>query len=104
LSRKIEEYKTKWYGSKFIIAPPFYPSSKRCSSCGVVKQILPLNNRVYQCEACGLVIDRELNASKNLVSVAAGLAETKNACYEVGGYSSSEQCPPMRQEPNKESF
>ncbi len=43
------------------------PSSKICSSCNVVKLTLELNERVYKCE-CGLSIDRDLNASYNILS------------------------------------
>ena len=46
-------------------APPFYPSSKMCSSCGDVKASLPLDIREYRC-SCGLEIDRDLNAALNL--------------------------------------
>ena len=45
----------------------FFPSSKRCSNCGFVKASLDLSERTYKCEACGLVIDRDLNASINLM-------------------------------------
>jgi putative transposase len=44
---------------------PFYPSSKKCSKCGIIKKDLKLSDRVYKCE-CGLVIDRDLNAAINL--------------------------------------
>ncbi|WP_233711318.1 transposase, partial [Helicobacter salomonis] len=44
-----------------------YPSSKTCSSCGNVKSDLSLSDRVYQCGACGVVVDRDFNASVNLV-------------------------------------
>jgi len=46
-------------------APPFYSSSKTCSACGDVKQSLPPDIREYMC-ACGLKIDRDLNAAINL--------------------------------------
>lgn len=46
-------------------APPFYPSSKTCSSCGDVKASLPPDIRVYMC-TCGNKIDRDLNAARNL--------------------------------------
>src|SRR6266540_2553115 len=29
-------YKTQWYGSRLLVAPRFYPSSKTCSGCGLV--------------------------------------------------------------------
>ena len=62
------EYKSGWYGSTLLKADRFYPSSKRCSKCGKVKDHLGLDERVYRCgnPACGLVIDRDLNAAINL--------------------------------------
>ena len=44
----------------------FFPSSKRCSGCGSIKNDLKLSDRKYRCEACGLVLDRDYNASVNL--------------------------------------
>ena len=44
----------------------FYPSSKTCSCCGIVKKDLKLNDRIYKCCNCGLEIDRDYNASINL--------------------------------------
>ena len=60
------KYKCELYGIKFIQADRFYPSSKTCSCCGNIKSDLKLSDRVYQCDACGLVIDRDFNASINL--------------------------------------
>lgn len=51
----------------------FYPSTKRCSRCGHVKEQVGLDERTYACEACGLVIDRDLNASLNIMQ--AGLVK-----------------------------
>ena len=44
----------------------FYPSSKLCSRCGARNQNLKLSDRTFKCDCCGLVIDRDLNASINL--------------------------------------
>ena len=52
---------------KHVMVDRFFPSSKRCSSCGFVKASLELSERTYRCEACGLVIDRDYNASLNLM-------------------------------------
>lgn len=60
------DYKTRWYGSQLIKADRWFPSSKLCSGCGVVKAKLHLAERTYQCDNCGLVIDRDLNAAINL--------------------------------------
>ena len=54
-------------GIEFVKADRFYPSSKMCSSCGEIKKDLKLKDRVYKCE-CGLVIDRDKNASINLAN------------------------------------
>ena len=59
----------EWIGSKVLLSDPFYPSSKLCSGCGHKKDELNLSERVYICEACGLDIDRDYNASLNLRSV-----------------------------------
>jgi putative transposase len=59
-------YKGAWYGCEVRFAGRFYPSTKRCSHCGAVKERIGLDERVYQCELCGLVIDRDVNAAKNL--------------------------------------
>lgn len=44
----------------------FYPSSKRCCRCGYKKLDLTLKDRTYDCPHCGLSLDRDLNAAKNL--------------------------------------
>ena len=45
----------------------FYPSSKTCSNCGNVKDTLSLAERTYHCEQCNFTIDRDLNASINIL-------------------------------------
>ena len=63
-------YKCEWYGSRLVKADRFFPSTKTCSGCGTVKDAVPLSERVYCCDGCGLVIDRDLNAAKNLLKLA----------------------------------
>ncbi|HHB1893190.1 TPA: RNA-guided endonuclease InsQ/TnpB family protein [Bacillus cereus] len=58
--------KCREYGIELRQADRFYPSSKMCSCCGQKKSDLKLSDRVYKCE-CGNVIDRDLNASINLL-------------------------------------
>lgn len=76
-------YKCAWRGGALVEAPTFYPSSKTCSACGAVKAKLPLSERTFCCERCGLVLDRDENAARNLAGlasvVAASGAETENA-------------------------
>lgn len=64
-------YKTGWNGGRLLIADRWYPSSKTCSGCGTVKAKLSLTVREYCCGACGLVLDRDLNAALNLAALAA---------------------------------
>jgi putative transposase len=73
-------YKTTWNGGRLIPADRFYPSSKTCSGCGYVKAKLALSERTYACTECGLVIDRDENAARNLLGLAASGAESRNAC------------------------
>ncbi|SDT01545.1 IS607 family element RNA-guided endonuclease TnpB [Actinoplanes derwentensis] len=64
-------YKTSWNGGRLLVADRWYPSSKTCSDCGTVKTKLALSEREFNCEACGLVIDRDRNAALNLAALAA---------------------------------
>lgn len=64
--RRIVEYKCKWNNIELRIVDKFYPSSKICSCCGQKKADLKLSDRIYECENCETVIDRDLNASMNL--------------------------------------
>jgi len=63
--RRQLEYKGRWYGCEVLLADRFFPSTKRCSQCGNEKSI-SLAERVYSCEYCGQVMDRDLNAAINL--------------------------------------
>lgn len=65
---KCMKYKCELYGIGFIQVPRFYPSSKLCSSCGIIKNDLKLSDRTYICEECGLIIDRDENAAINLMN------------------------------------
>lgn len=66
-------YKSAIYSTKLVIVDRWFPSSKTCSVCAHVKKDLTLRDRVFECDSCGLSIDRDLNAALNLS--AAGLAE-----------------------------
>jgi len=65
-------YKTVWQGETLLLADRWFPSTKRCSRCGNVKEEMDLSVRIYVCEnpACGLVVDRDLNAALNLAAKA----------------------------------
>lgn len=69
--RRILEYKAKWYGREIIVAPSNYASSQLCSNCGnKSSQTKDLSCRTYICPVCGMIMDRDINASKNLLKLA----------------------------------
>lgn len=70
------QYKALWNNIKFIEADKWYPSSKTCSECGSIKKQLKLSDRIYICEECGCIIDRDLNASINLMKYGQQLIAT----------------------------
>ena len=76
--RRQLEYKTARSGAVLRVVDRWYPSSKTCSNCGTVKAKLPLSERVFNCDACGLSLDRDLNAAVN-IQVAGSATETLNA-------------------------
>lgn len=61
-------YKTSWYGSKLAVLDRWHPSSKTCSDCGWRNPSLTLTDRTFHCgnETCKLVMDRDLNAARNI--------------------------------------
>ena len=68
------QYKCLWNNIEFIEADRWYPSSKTCSECGSIKKQLKLSDREYVCEECGCVIDRDYNASINLMKYGQSIA------------------------------
>ncbi|TDD09469.1 transposase [Nonomuraea diastatica] len=71
--RSMLEYRTARYGRTVIAVDRWFPSSKLCSACGILRDKMPLNVRAWEC-TCGAVHDRDVNAAKNVL--AAGLAES----------------------------
>ena len=63
-----------------MVANRWFPSSKTCSCCGVIKQTLALSQRIFHCDDCGFEAPRDLNAALNLARLAASSVAT--ACGE----------------------
>jgi putative transposase len=78
--RRQLEYKARLYGSRVVTADRWYPSSKTCASCGVVKTTLALAERMFRCDDCGFEAGRDHNAAMNLARTAASSAAA--ACGE----------------------
>jgi len=69
--RRQMQYKAEWSGSRLLLADQWEPSTQRCSQCGAIKMpALTLADRVYVCESCGVILDRDLNAALNLAALA----------------------------------
>jgi putative transposase len=80
LFKTMLEYKMEWREAELIEIGRFDPSSRMCSRCGNMKHDLKLSDRMYHCNACGLIIDRDLNAAINirnmgLIKVGKGIPE-----------------------------
>jgi putative transposase len=73
--RRQLEYKLAWRGGRVVLVPPAY-TSQRCLCCGAFNN--PDSSEIYACAACGLRIDRDLNAARNILA-AASCTEAQNA-------------------------
>lgn len=98
--RSMLEYKAQWYGRAVIAIDRWFPSSKRCSACGRLRDTMPLNVRAWTCD-CGTTHDRDVNAAKNLLAV--GLTATvcgagvRPQRSTPGGQSAMKQKTPRRE-------
>lgn len=105
------KYKCAWNGIHLVFAPAFYASSKYCSCCGHKKTDLKLSDREWTCSNCGIHLDRDVNAAKNLQYYALWLMDKhllatanrvsstqSNACGDERLQFLTEQCSSMKQE------
>ncbi len=59
-------YKANWHGRTVVLVDTWFPSSKLCSECGWKHPSLTLKDREFQCQGCGICLDRDLNAAINI--------------------------------------
>jgi putative transposase len=76
---RLLEAKAAQHDRQVVKIGRWVPTSQTCSACGYRDGSKPLGVRAWACPACGTVHDRDVNAARNIL-VAAGLAETQNAC------------------------
>lgn len=103
--RRQLEYKTAKTGARLHVVDRWFASSKTCSKCGRVKAKLSLSERVYTCDGCGLVMDRDLNAAIN-IKVAGSAPKTLNAHGETvkrGNRSGCATLDSVKCEPSRRS-
>jgi putative transposase len=61
-------YKAEWLGVDLVVCDRWFASSRTCSGCGTIKVRMKLAERVFHCDACGLIMDRDRNAAANLAA------------------------------------
>jgi len=91
--RRQFKYKSLWNGFEVQVADRWFSSSKMCSGCGHIKVELSLSERTFICPECGLVIDRDLNASFNL--------EKYPTLSSRGSYACGDECSKACRKPVK---
>lgn len=102
--RRQLEYKSKWYGCELVVADRFFPSSKTCSCCGHKKETLKLSERTFECQSCGISIDRDLNASLNLKNYALRRVNPEVKPVEKSQTLSQDSSGSMKQEINEINY
>ena len=101
--RRQIEYKAKWNGREVKFVDTFFPSTKLCSCCGHKREIT-LKERTYKCDNCGLEMDRDLNAAKNLEQFYTVSSTGINACGDerfIKETKVSMRCSSVKQESNR---
>ena len=94
-------YKASWYGRTIVKIPNNYPSSQLCSICGYKNSITKdLRVRKWTCPKCGSSHDRDINASKNILSKGIEIL-TKDgthpdSLFMLGSLGSSSKEPPLQ--------
>jgi transposase len=90
--RRLLGYKCPWAGGRLVEAGTFFASSKTCSRCGTVKAKLTLAERTFRCPACGLVVDRDLNAARNLAALVDGIQQIEQVVAGSGPETIQNAC------------
>ncbi|MBA8825816.1 IS605 OrfB family transposase [Saccharopolyspora lacisalsi] len=100
--RRQLEYKTTRAGKTLAVIDRWYPSSKTCSACGHLLNMLKLSTRTWTCPGCRTRHDRDVNAAKNIL--AAGRAVVGQQPGEACGVDVSPQGSSLRQSASKQEL
>ena len=77
-------YKAEWNDKKIVKIDRFFPSSKTCNCCGYINQNLKLDMREWTCPSCNTKLDRDLNASINILNEGYKLISSGTDDYRRG--------------------
>jgi putative transposase len=83
-------YKANWYGRTVVKIDRYFPSSKTCNHCGYINDSLSLNDREWECSRCQRLLDRDYNASLNI------LRQGLNMSNLTAGTAGLATCPDVR--------
>ena len=61
------KYKAEWYGREFVQIDRWFPSSKKCNVCGKINPDLGRGEKIWECPHCHSILDRDVNAAKNIL-------------------------------------
>jgi putative transposase len=86
--RRQLEYKASWQSVHLVIIDRWYASSKTCSGCGWVDEDQDLSDRTFNCQECGLGMDRDLNAAINILHEALRTTGSFSESHAYGESSS----------------
>jgi putative transposase len=79
------EYKSNWNNKKITKIDRYFPSSKTCNCCGFINQDLNLSIREWKCPSCNSILDRDINASKNILQEGIKISSSGLDDYNRGG-------------------
>lgn len=77
-------YKAEWNDKQIVKIDRFFPSSKTCNCCGYINQNLKLDMREWTCPSCNIKLDRDLNASINILNEGYKLISSGTDDYRRG--------------------
>jgi len=69
------KYKAVWNQKQIQAIDRWFPSSKTCNECGCINDDLTLEDRTWECPHCHAILDRDINAAKNIEKLALQIAQ-----------------------------
>ena len=99
---RLLQYKAEWNGKQVVKINRFYPSSKTCNEYGYIHQDLTLSERMWTCPN-GHILDRDINASKNILEQGLIIMGAELSHYTDGGLhkTSEKKHKPAKSEAHK---